>query len=462
MHVGVLFGAVLVGLQSVPTSAQCRVGQTAKLLASDASSHSAFGASLAQSDDRILIGAFVSDGVARASGSAYIFRADGGSWAEQIKLTASDASELDWFGASVALDRDLAIIGAPQIFNDGAGAAYVFRFDGTTWNEEAKLIASDGDVRDGFGSSVSVSGDIAIVGAPMVDDGAVVWTGAAYIFRHTGGEWTEVQELTAPDPQTQDKFGGHVCVRGNRAIVGATQFPDRSGAAYVYHNDGNEWILEATLTGHDSTSGDIFSRSISLNDGRILIGALGDDDRTGSAYVFRHDGENWMEAAKLTASDAAKNAEFGSSVSLSGDFAVIGAQKEDDVASGSGAAYVFRFDGVNWNEQYKLTASDLWRPRNARFGMAVSLDGDVGVVGADGTDAFGDQTGSAYVFDIRPPWDDPCDMNCDGSVDSMDIEPFLELLFSGATPCAPCVGDVNSDGYVDAFDIEPFLDCLFP
>ncbi len=462
MHWGVLFSAALVGLQSVPALGQCRVGQTTKLLASDASDGAAFGARLAKSDDNILIGAFASDGVARSSGSAYVFRADGGSWTQQVKLTASDAAELDWFGASVSLDHDLAVIGAIQVFNGGAGAVYTYRFDGVTWNEEAKLVASDAHAGDEFGSSVSVSGDTVIVGAPAKDVGAIRWLGAAYIFRQAGGKWTQIQKLTAPDSQASDRFGGHVSVEGNRVIVGATQFPDRSGAAYVYRNDGNEWILEATLTGSDSTSGDAFGNWISFDNGKILVGALAHNERAGSAYVFRHDGENWIEEAKLTASNAAPNAEFGSSVSLSGDFAVIGAQKEDDVASGSGAAYVFRFDGVNWNEQYKLTASDLWRPRNARFGMAVSLDGDVAVVGADGTDAFGDQTGSAYVFDISPPTDDRCDMNCDGSVDSMDIEPFLELLFNGATPCEPCVGDVNSDGNIDGFDIEPFLNCLFP
>ena len=182
---------------------------------------------------------------------------------EQLaKLTASDAAAQDRFGRSVSLSGDVAIVGAPQQFS---GAAYVYRFDGTTWSEEQKLTASDGAAGDAFGTTVSVSGPVAVVGAPLHDD-AGNYSGAAYVYRFNGTTWTEEQKLIASDAAAEDFFGGSVAVDGNVVVVGAHGDDDagsRSGAVYVYRFGGMNWIEEQKLTASDGVANDAFGVSVS-------------------------------------------------------------------------------------------------------------------------------------------------------------------------------------------------------
>ncbi len=269
-------------------------------------------------------------------------------FSEEQKLTASDADAFDQFGNAVALSGDRAIVGA--LGNDDAGlnsgAAYVFAFDGSTWTEEQKLTASDADAEDLFGNAVALSGDRALIGAGLNDD-AGSGSGAAYVFAFDGSTWTEEQKLTASDANAEDLFGASVAISGDHALVGATSDDDggfNSGAAYVFAFDGSIWAEEQKLTASDADAGDQFGQSVSLSGDRALVGAIGDGDAgsfSGAAYVFAFDGSTWAEEQKLTASDADEFAQFGFSVSLSGDRALVGAIGDDDAASGSGAAYVF-------------------------------------------------------------------------------------------------------------------------
>ena len=134
------------------------------------------------------------------SGSAYVFRYDGSDWVEEAKLTASDGAADDYFGGSVAISGDTAVVGAVCDDDNGrnSGSAYVFRYDGSDWAEEAKLTASDGAAYDYFGCSVAVSGDTAVVGASDDDDNGLD-SGSAYVFRYDGSDWTEEAKLTASD-----------------------------------------------------------------------------------------------------------------------------------------------------------------------------------------------------------------------------------------------------------------------
>jgi hypothetical protein len=201
----------------------------------------------------IVVGAHGDDDNGQSySGSAYIFVRDAlGSWSEQAKLTASTPVAADYFGRTVSISGDTAIVSAHgrDDVASSAGAAYIFvRNDDDSWSEQAKLTASDAAASDSFGISVSVSGDTAIVGAHQNDDGGVS-TGSAYIFvRGTDDSWSEQAKLTASDPAWWDYFGQSVSISGDMAIVGAYGDDDgasKAGSAYVFARDGDTWSEQA-------------------------------------------------------------------------------------------------------------------------------------------------------------------------------------------------------------------------
>jgi len=319
---------------------------------------------------------------------------------EVAKLTASDAAEDDYFGDAVSVDGNTIVVGAYGDDDGGSrsGSAYVFTRSGTTWTEQQKLTASDAAEDDLFGDAVSVDGDTIVVGAYGDDDGGSD-SGSAYVFTRSGTIWTEQQKLTALDAAEGDWFGWSVSVDGDTIVVGAVGNDEFSGSAYVFTRSGTIWTEQQKLTASDAAVHDTFGSAILVDGDTIVIGAYGDEDGgfySGSAYVFTRSGTTWTEQQKLTASDAAAKDLFGSAVSVDGDTIVVGAQGNDDGGSRSGSAYVFTRSGTTWTEQQKLTASDA--AEGDLFGSVVSVDGDTIVIGADFDDDDGSRSGSAYVF----------------------------------------------------------------
>jgi hypothetical protein len=376
-----------------------------KLTASDAATGDNFGFSVSVSGDTAVVGAWSDDDAGSASGSAYVFTRSGSTWTQQQKLTASDAAAGDHFGQSVSVSGDTAVVGAPGDYDGGigSGSAYVFTRSGSTWTEQAKLTPSDGAEGDEFGLSVSVSGGTAVVGSSF-DDDAGLYSGSAYVFTRSGGVWTQQQKLTASDATAGDYFGESVSVSGDTAVVGAECDDDAgnlSGSAYVFTRSGSTWTQQAKLTASDAAAGDRFGHSVSVSDDTAVVGAIEAEVGPGSAYVFTRSGSTWTQQAKLTASDAAAGDYFGYSVSVSGDTAVVAADWDDDAGSNSGSAYVFKRSGSTWTQQAKLTASDA--AEGDEFGKSVSVSGDTAVVGASSNDDAGSASGSAYVFDLALP-----------------------------------------------------------
>ncbi|MDB4456223.1 thrombospondin type 3 repeat-containing protein [bacterium] len=375
-----------------------------KLTASDGAQSDYFGSSVSIDGDTAVIGADRDDDNGDYSGSAYVYIRSNGVWSEQAKLTASDGSEGDSFGQSVSIDGDTAVIGA-HLNDNFIGSAYVYVRSNGVWSEQAKLTASDAASDDQFGYSVSIDGDTAVIGAWRDDDddnGSD--SGSAYVYVRTNGVWTEQQKLTASDGAYDDQFGISVSIDGDTAVIGAHYDDDNgsgSGSAYVYVRSNGVWSEQAKLTASDGAWSDNFGYSVSIDGDTAVIGAGYDDDNgnnSGSAYVYVRSNGVWSEQAKLTASDGPGSDNFGRSVSIDGDTAVIGARLDDDNGSDSGSAYVYvRSNGV-WSEQQKLTASD--GAANYLFGRSVSIDGDTAVIGAFADDAY---TGSAYIFPLTPP-----------------------------------------------------------
>lgn len=324
----------------------------------------------------------------------WIFSAYG---VEQFKITAEDGAEIDLFGYSVSIDGDYAVVGAMYDDDDGenSGSAYIFFRDDDEWTQQAKLTANDADAGDNFGHFVSISGNYAIIGAP--NDGQN--SGSAYIFVRDGEEWTQQQKLTANDAAGQDFFGCSVSISGNYVIIGGYGNDDdgeNSGSVYIFRLNGDEWTQQQKLTADDASREDLFGYSVSIDNDRILVGAHGNSDdgrMSGSAYIFIRDDEEWIQQQKLTVNDAEELDLFGYSVSISGDFAIVGAHGNDDGGDRSGSAYIFVLNDEDWTQQQLLVANDA--ARFNFFGYSVSIFEDEAIVGAYGT---GGNIGASYYF----------------------------------------------------------------
>ena len=381
--------------------------QIVKALIPDGAAGDYFGRSVAVSGDTALVSACHADGTATDTGAAYVLVRSGSTWTQQAKLIASDGAEGDTFGFPVAISGDTAIIGAigDDDMASGSGSAYVFTRSGTTWTQQAKLTASDGGAGDWFGFSSALSGDTAVIGAPFDDDKGAD-SGSVYVFTRSGTTWTQQVKLTASDGAAGDTFGFSLASSGDIALMGAPSDDDKgtnSGSVYVFAPSGPAWTQQPKLTASDGAALDAFGCSVRLSGDTAIIGAWSDDDMgtdSGSAYVFTRAGSTWTRQAKLTASDGAASDNFGRAVAVSGDTAVIGASMDDDNVVDSGSAYVFTRAGATWTHGPKLTASD--GAGLDLFGSAVGVSGQNAVIGAWNDDDKGDNSGSAYIFGGAP------------------------------------------------------------
>jgi hypothetical protein len=402
------------GSASVFTLSGATWSQQAQLASSEGAVEDRFGWSVALSADgnTALVGARYDDvGSNSDQGSAYVFTRSGTTWSQQQQLTAADGAATDMFGVSVALSGDTALVGAYRADVDSnidQGSAYVFTRSGTTWSQQAKLIASDGTMSDYFGWSVALSGDgdTALAGAYLGNVDANIDQGSAYIFTRSGTIWTQRAKLTASDGAAADQFGYAVALDDDAALVGVPGDDVDRGAAYVFTGSGATWSQRARLTASDRAVGDAFGWSVALSGNTALVGAYQSDvdshSNQGSAYVFTGSGATWSQQAKLTASGGAADDEFGWSVALSGDAALVGAHY-DDIMFGTdqGSATVFTRDGTTWTQQARLTASD--GANGDEFGFSVALSGNTALVGVphDDISTYSDQ-GAVYFYDALP------------------------------------------------------------
>jgi len=359
-----------------------------KLIAPDGASEDYFGYSVGISGNYALVGATWDDS---QRGSAYLYKWNGSTWTLHKKLTASDRAAGDIFGCHANIDGDYAIIGA-RWDDSGLGAAYVFYKDqggSDNWGEQAKLVASDGVAGDAFGTGVDISGQYAVIGG--------AYGGKAYIFKRTGATWSELARLSASDHIAGDYFGAHLAIDGYYALVAAPYDDEngtRSGIAYIFQKDqggADNWGQQAKLIPLDGDENDIFGSRVGLSGEYAVIGALWDDDKgidSGSAYVFHRSGTTWSQQVKLTASDGAAYDQFGRGVAISGDYIIVGADADNSI-------YSFLHGGGSWYQVSKQTPSG----GGGLFGWIVAISGNDAIVGAHMNDnSNGTDAGAAYLY----------------------------------------------------------------
>lgn len=322
---------------------------------------------------------------------------------EQVKLYAPDANTDDRFGVSVAIEGNIAVIGAYRADSNDldSGAAYVFELSDAGWIQKQKLIPSDGNDDDNFGRSVAVEANTIVVGSHL-DDDAGPDSGSAYIFTRSGNLWSQQQKLTASDAALGDRFGFSVSIDNNTIVVGAYGDNSEAGAAYVFAKSGPTWTQQQKLSASDANAGDRFGYSVSIDYNSVIIGAYrhhhSEHFYTGSAYVFTRSDQSWTQDVVLHASDPNDNDYFGYSVALDGNCAVIGAYECDiNGVSEAGAAYVFERTDTGWIQQQKLV-NTIDPNAGDDFGKAVAIEGDTVLIGCPNYYFDDEKTGAAFEF----------------------------------------------------------------
>ena len=358
--------------------------QQARLTANDGAAGDLFGYSVDIRGDYIAVGACWDDDAGEKSGSVYIFQRDDRRWTQQTKIIAADAGADNRFGIDLALDDGYLLVGA--FFDDDAGersgSAYVFKLDGSGWTQQSKLAADDAAAGDWFGVSVDIDDGYAVIGARYDDNDRGEDAGAAYVFKEEGTDWQQTQKLTAFDGAAGDLF--HVVsISGGWIAVGAygnDAGGDNAGAIYLFGRDGDSWVSDIKYFMPDA-AGDLFGASVSIQGRTLVVGANGDDDNgagAGAVTIFHFDGTNWRMSQKITAADGEAGDYFGLATAVSDGDVIIGARNDDDMGENAGAAYIY---------QLRLTPETLRVPSEyAAIGeaMAASAHGDTVLV-APGT-----------------------------------------------------------------------------
>ncbi len=363
---------------------------------------------------------------------SFIFSAD---WSMISKITADDRTYDDYFPSDVAISGNYAIVGVyheSQSVDEGgfiseAGAAYIFRFDGSGWVQMQKLTAPVRIAEDHFGYSVDICGNYAIVGAPWKDDTDTDYgEGVAFIYYFDGSSWVLQDKLFSDDRLVGDHFGYSVAMTDDRAVIGAP-YKDlivspsdtilQAGTAYVFSRSGTNWTQTGQVAASDAGYDDRMGIRVAI-DGSYIVASTPYEDHdadslnyevsAGAAYVYYHGATGWQEQAKLVASDRDMSDYFGYSIDIEGSHIVVGAYMEDHDADGAnkvekaGSAYIFTHGTGGWSETQKIVASERWA--SDFFGCAVSIDDNLLIVGARGEDHdtlaanYIPGAGAAYIF----------------------------------------------------------------
>ncbi|MEP6985578.1 MAG: DUF6531 domain-containing protein, partial [Chloroflexota bacterium] len=397
--------------------------QQGKVNASDGAARNYFGETVAIYGDTAVVGSYATDLPSKVdAGAVYVFVRNAGVWTEQQKLIASDGATGDFFGNSVAIYGDTIAVGADQATISGkvhAGAVYVFIRNAGFWTLQQKLITLDGLASDFFGIRCALYSDTLIGSASSADLTGKVDAGAAYVFVRSAGVWTQQQKLIASDGAAADFFSSSVDIYLDTAIVGC-----QNKGVYVYTRSGTTWTQQQKLVASDGVAGTGFGGSARINADTIIVGAgvadLPGKVDAGAAYVFVRTGTTWTQQQKLTAADAAAGDFFGNSVDISGNTVIIGAPSADlPGKTNAGAAYIFARNGSIWTQTDKITAGDI--TANDALGYFVGLNGSTAILGAPTDDIYNNtsiynRVGSAYLFILNSPAASPNSGQPDGNL----------------------------------------------
>jgi hypothetical protein len=396
--VAAIFGASLVAAmmlqfessQATPLAADAHWINAVTIIAPDSARADQFGSNVALDGDLALIGAPENDRAGVNSGAVYVVRKG----RNPIRLGSNDTRGRDEFGRAVALCGQMALVGKPgdSVIGEDAGAAYLCQIDEQGNSKQVcRLVADDASASDRFGDSVALDAETVLVGTHNERD-----TGAVYVFQgDSHGTWRQRGKLV-PDIETPgEHFGCQISVRGNLAVIGASGLKDNSGAAYLFERDSaGSWQQLARLIPSDGISGRFFDVAVAIWDRTILMGA----PRCGCVFLFQEkEPRKWQQVAKLVPKGATTSFYFGKSIAMNEDTIAVGSPYENGT---DGAIYLFRTSGDGtWQQTSRIVLPE--QSANAWFGHSLSISGNELLVGAPYGKGNTPKSGAAYLFRLK-------------------------------------------------------------
>lgn len=306
----------------------------------------------------------------------------------QAQTTPDGESEAMFgFAQAVSISNGFVFIGEPSN-NHQPGAVYIFAKSGEEWAQETMLMADNGMIGDGFGSSVSADGKYVLIGAPDMNDGH----GAAFVFEQSNsGSWTQIGQFTLPADTVESSLGSSVVLKGDHAYVGAPDHGNGKGAVFVYRRANNGQWMEVASVMNPDTAGSNFGSSLAVDGMNLVVGAPQRDG--GTVHVFNNDGSgSWNHTATLTSDQTTQRSQFGNAIAIHGDQILVGAPRN---AGASGTVFVYRNEDGMWNESGRLVAFD--GQAGYLFGGSITFVESGVWIGAPNAN---DGRGTIYQFDM--------------------------------------------------------------
>ena len=374
--------ALVAGLSSTPAGAQVVTFQQQLIAPTPGTS---FGRATDVDGSTAVVGASVEDS---QRGAAYVFVKNGSTWQLQQRLTASDAAPTSQFGTDVAVSGNTIVVGARVATLPGGssqGAAYVFVRNGTTWTEQAKLTASDAASNANFGWAVGIDGNTIVVGSNTTS----LQAGRAYVFERTGTTWSETI-IPSPSGQSNGLFGSSVDVSGDTVCVGA-QGVSGGGAGYIFTRPGG-WALQQPLVSNPTAAANSLGAACAVDGDTVLLSAPGyvNGPFFGAVFAFVRSGATWTQQQRLLPADEGRFTE----VALNGELAIVGASLQNQ---SRGAAYVFERSGTTWTRVQKL--ENLSGQQFDYFGSGPGFDGSTLFLGMPAS-AGPSRPGQVGIFSV--------------------------------------------------------------
>ena len=285
------------------------------------------------------------------SGSVGVLQKQGTDWVLVDHLLPDSPQAEAFFGISLAISGDWALVGSYESSNGvDAGAAYFFHRENGTWVQKQRVVGSEVQAGDFFGN-VSISGKRAVVGTFLGEQ--------AYVYEYEGSQWVEKQKLVADEEEAPRMFGSRIALSGNRILIGARSDNAGRGAVYVAEKGGDSWSIVDKITAQDGNPGDNFGVSISLQGDQALIGSFKstvNGIESGAAYLYEYQSGSWTQQEKWSPENGVNGDEFGASVRLKGDFALVGANKRNE---SMGALYVYKEGENGWQAYPELVPTNM-------------------------------------------------------------------------------------------------------
>ncbi|WP_057830374.1 LruC domain-containing protein [Colwellia sp. TT2012] len=354
------------------------------------------GSSVAISGDIAVIGA---PGASGDIGQACLYQRSGESWSLLSCLSPNtDSLVVQQFGKTVALSGEQLVIGAEKKQNGTNGIAYIYQRQGDSWILEAELISPNSSANDKFASTLSISQNYIAIGSPGV---SASHEGTVYIFKSTDSGWIEDIVFTPASSFKSAHFGSALRLSGEYLIIGDDDHGrTHEGSAYIYRREDGIWSLQASLKGGDITKSASFATSVAISNNHAVLGAKLENDplikknkKSGAVYVYKRTGKLWSNQAKLIANDAAQGDNFGSSVAISGDYLIIGAENKNNAR---GSTYLFQNINEVWTEVFNFEPDDAMQQDN--FGHAIAIAQDYIVIGAHNKTVTSNTQGVSYLY----------------------------------------------------------------